>query len=250
MTRADVTETTALGAAYLAGLGVGVWSTAAEVAATYRASTRVDAVRRPRRDDAVVCPVESGGRTVAGLGVSRAAPTGSWRPAGGQISDATRSRMSCSRPRSCRWSRDTTSAILPPRIGAIASSSGPAVAPLGERAEHEGAEPPLGREPVAVGRHDTVLTRIDECGPGGVEQPAGTGHERLERIRFGEGVADRVGDVERGDRRVLGRAVERADVLDVDAVDLPHLGDQQVDDGLVGQVDRPARRPPDRRPAR
>jgi len=42
VTRADVTETTALGAAYLAGLGVGIWSTAAELAATYQASTRVE----------------------------------------------------------------------------------------------------------------------------------------------------------------------------------------------------------------
>ena len=66
---------------------------------------------------------------------------------------------------------------------------------------------------------------------------AGTGHEGLERVRFGEGVADRVSDVERGHSRVLGRAVEGSDVLHVDSLDLPHLGDEQVDDGLVGQVD-------------
>ena len=38
--RASVGETTALGAAYLAGLGVGLWSDAAEVSATWSADRR------------------------------------------------------------------------------------------------------------------------------------------------------------------------------------------------------------------
>ena len=45
-----MTETTALGAAYLAGLGVGVWSTAAELAVDLRMPRRqVDAVRPTAR---------------------------------------------------------------------------------------------------------------------------------------------------------------------------------------------------------
>ena len=70
VTRADVTETTALGAAYLAGLGVGIWSTAAELAATYQRLDPGRAVRRPRGGRPFACPVESGGRTGPGLGVS------------------------------------------------------------------------------------------------------------------------------------------------------------------------------------
>ena len=42
VTRADVTETTALGAAYLAGLGVGIWSTGQSSLRRTRASTRVE----------------------------------------------------------------------------------------------------------------------------------------------------------------------------------------------------------------
>jgi glycerol kinase len=44
--RAAVAETTALGAAYLAGLGAGVWSTAEEVSARWRS----DAVVQPAED--------------------------------------------------------------------------------------------------------------------------------------------------------------------------------------------------------
>jgi glycerol kinase len=47
--RAGVTETTALGAAFLAGLGTGVWSSLEEIAATWRQDRRFE----PRaRDDA------------------------------------------------------------------------------------------------------------------------------------------------------------------------------------------------------
>jgi glycerol kinase len=41
--RSAVAETTALGAAYLAGLGAGVWSSAQEVAEAWRADRRFDA---------------------------------------------------------------------------------------------------------------------------------------------------------------------------------------------------------------
>ena len=40
--RPQVTETTALGAAYLAGLGMGFWSSAAEVTANWRAERRFE----------------------------------------------------------------------------------------------------------------------------------------------------------------------------------------------------------------
>jgi glycerol kinase len=40
--RPEVTETTALGAAYLAGLGVGFWQSPAEVAANWRAERRFE----------------------------------------------------------------------------------------------------------------------------------------------------------------------------------------------------------------
>jgi glycerol kinase len=40
--RPRVTETTALGAAYLAGLGVGVWNSQAELAATWRVDRRFE----------------------------------------------------------------------------------------------------------------------------------------------------------------------------------------------------------------
>jgi glycerol kinase len=40
--RPQVTETTALGAAYLAGLGIGFWSSPAEVAANWRAERRFE----------------------------------------------------------------------------------------------------------------------------------------------------------------------------------------------------------------
>ncbi len=43
--RPAVTETTALGAAYLAGLGAGLWSSAAEVAATWRVDRRFEPTR-------------------------------------------------------------------------------------------------------------------------------------------------------------------------------------------------------------
>ena len=42
--RPKVTETTALGAAYLAGLGVGFWSSAAEVAANWQVDRRFEPV--------------------------------------------------------------------------------------------------------------------------------------------------------------------------------------------------------------
>ena len=45
--RPAVTETTALGAAYLAGLGVGLWSSPEEVAATWQAERRFE----PGRDE-------------------------------------------------------------------------------------------------------------------------------------------------------------------------------------------------------
>jgi glycerol kinase len=48
--RPQVTETTALGAAYLAGLGVGFWSSPAEVAANWRAERRFEP--RMSRDEA------------------------------------------------------------------------------------------------------------------------------------------------------------------------------------------------------
>ncbi|MFZ4517937.1 MAG: glycerol kinase GlpK [Microthrixaceae bacterium] len=50
VTRAAVSETTALGAAYLAGLGAGVWSTAEEVGAAYRSDARTE----PTGDRAVI----------------------------------------------------------------------------------------------------------------------------------------------------------------------------------------------------
>jgi glycerol kinase len=40
--RPEITETTALGAAYLAGLGIGYWSSPAEVAAQWRAQRRFE----------------------------------------------------------------------------------------------------------------------------------------------------------------------------------------------------------------
>jgi glycerol kinase len=40
--RPQVTETTALGAAYLAGMGVGFWSSTADVAANWRADRRFE----------------------------------------------------------------------------------------------------------------------------------------------------------------------------------------------------------------
>jgi glycerol kinase len=48
--RAAQPESTALGAAYLAGLAVGLWRDEAEVAALWRAATRFE----PRRDTDVV----------------------------------------------------------------------------------------------------------------------------------------------------------------------------------------------------
>jgi glycerol kinase len=48
--RPEVTETTALGAAYLAGLGVGFWSSPAEVTANWRAERRFEPVMS--RDEA------------------------------------------------------------------------------------------------------------------------------------------------------------------------------------------------------
>jgi glycerol kinase len=48
--RPEVLETTALGAAFLAGLGTGVWSSCAELADTWRLDRRFDA-RDGVRDD-------------------------------------------------------------------------------------------------------------------------------------------------------------------------------------------------------
>ena len=50
--RSAVSETTALGAAYLAGLGVGLWSSAAEVSAAWHADARVE----PAGDRTMVDP--------------------------------------------------------------------------------------------------------------------------------------------------------------------------------------------------
>ncbi len=47
--RSAVAETTALGAALLAGLGAGVWSSAAELAANWRADARVPPSTDPER---------------------------------------------------------------------------------------------------------------------------------------------------------------------------------------------------------
>ena len=51
--RPVVTETTALGAAYLAGLAVGVWQDEAEVAALWRAERRFEPVMAPSGADAI-----------------------------------------------------------------------------------------------------------------------------------------------------------------------------------------------------
>jgi glycerol kinase len=53
VTRPVIAETTALGAAYAAGLGAGVWSSPAELAATWRADVTVEpAVDRSAADAA------------------------------------------------------------------------------------------------------------------------------------------------------------------------------------------------------
>jgi glycerol kinase len=49
--RPQITETTALGAAYLAGLGVGFWSSTADVAANWRVDRRFEPCMS--RDEAV-----------------------------------------------------------------------------------------------------------------------------------------------------------------------------------------------------
>jgi glycerol kinase len=45
--RPEVLETTGLGAAFLAGLGTGVWSSTEELAATWRLDTRFEPAERP-----------------------------------------------------------------------------------------------------------------------------------------------------------------------------------------------------------
>ena len=48
--RPQVTETTGLGAAFLAGLGTGVWSSTSELAATWRLDRRFEPVSGARDD--------------------------------------------------------------------------------------------------------------------------------------------------------------------------------------------------------
>ena len=50
MQRPEVLETTALGAAFLAGLGTGVWSSCEELADTWRLDARFDPTRGVRDD--------------------------------------------------------------------------------------------------------------------------------------------------------------------------------------------------------
>ena len=63
--RPEVGETTALGAAFLAGLGTGVWSSLDEIAATWRLDRRFEPGARDEAGHARLVP---GGRAVQGLG--------------------------------------------------------------------------------------------------------------------------------------------------------------------------------------
>jgi glycerol kinase len=65
VTRSAVQETTALGAAYLAGLGAGVWSTAEEVSASWASDARVEPAGDPGPADALY------GQWQRGVGRSR-----------------------------------------------------------------------------------------------------------------------------------------------------------------------------------
>ena len=145
VTRADVAETTALGAAYLAGLGVGVWSTAAELRIDLRRSTRVE----PAADRGDADRSHAQWRRAVERArdwAEPASPDAVARRSQVEISDATRSRI----------------VLLPaPQLEAVprhhqrhlaapdrrdANSSGPAVEPSRQRAEHERTEPALVRQ--------------------------------------------------------------------------------------------------------
>ncbi len=73
-----------------------------------------------------------------------------------------------------------------------------------------------------VARRSCALARSHSASR--ISSPVGRGHE----LR---------GALERVEARVVQRVGERADVLDVDAVDLGHLGHEQLDEPAVGQLD-------------
>ncbi len=70
--RPAVTETTALGAAYLAGLGCGVWESVEELSATWQVERRFEPGRARRLGGQPPRAMATGGRTLAPLGVSAA----------------------------------------------------------------------------------------------------------------------------------------------------------------------------------
>ena len=288
-----VQETTALGAAYLAGLAEGVWGSPDDITANWALDADVrapaDAGRRRRRPRRVARAVERSRGWAHALTARRAhAATGRHRPAGAGDRPAEPGRLGVSGPggdvghRAQRatdgWS-SRTSSVRSRETGCRRSAPAP---PPGA-APGRGTAVPSRPERRAPGRRRAAAprrrrrarrrrrrpgpttgcpaTKATSHGAGGhgallarrtspsssstTADHVGADRARRRARTSASSALDRVGGADEDGRRlervepgVVEGVGRRADLLDVDAVDLLDLGDEQLDQSrAVGQLD-------------
>ena len=101
---------------------------------------------------------------------------------------------------------------------------------------HEGSDP-WSRRAIALGDDQRGILEVDHRSPSGTDGAHGMGAELCDRF-FGGGSTDedRCG-LERVDPRVVQRFSRGADALDIDAIDLMDLGDEQIEVRTLGHLD-------------